>query len=142
MRSLFQILLSLAVVFGAADRGACNCGCGGVGVCCPCEHPEVMDASPEVSALSASTAPADSNCSIHESNSSPGMALPTDNQLEQRTNALLSAGKAFGSIYHFSEYLALQTQFALRLDLLRGPPRQNVTVKTNTRLAALSILRI
>jgi len=87
-------------------------------------------------------APSDSNCSPHESVNTTAVALSAENQLEQKTNAISSVGKAFAPIYVFSDYSTLQTQFALRLDLLRGPPKRGAFIKTNTRLAALSTLRI
>jgi len=153
MRPLFTFLLSLAVTFSAAGAGVelpCDCGCGNVEALCPCGHAKGNaggDSEAPVSSAPTApiipSAPVNSDCSPHEPLNSPAVAPAAENQLEQKTNTTMAqgAGKAFVSLYGFDDS-ALQTQFAMRLDVLRGPPRQSSFIKTNTRLAALSTLRI
>jgi len=136
MRSLFLLLLTLAVAFGAVREGAvsCACSCGGTEEVCPCGR----NAS-DIETPSGASVP---NCAPHASGSSYTALCPAVIQTCKKTNTALDSGKLFLSMRDFPKYSAFQPPINLRSDLLRGPPKLNAFKKTNTRLAALSTLMI
>jgi len=137
MRSVLPVILALAVAFSAAGEivmGLCACSCGEIEELCPCGHPVDNPGTPAVP-----SAPA---CSSHVPESSLAAITSSDIQIGQKTSAGLDTVKIFAPVTDFPDYSAHQRLIAMRIDLLHGPPKRCGLEKTNTRLAALSTLRI
>ena len=139
MRLALPFILALAVAFGVAGgtfTGLCACSCGAVGELCPCGNPVVP------------SAPSASGCSPYVPESLFAAIASSDIQTSQKSSAAPGTGKVFAPLLYlldlldFPQYSARQRPIALRVDLLRGPPGRRGFGKTNTRLAALSTLRI
>jgi hypothetical protein len=136
MRPLLQLVLALSVALAAAGEGIykpCACGCINAENQCPCgtsgDNPD--PSFPE--------AP----CRVHQTPDSSQAAICSgDIQIVKKSKSAAGWGGLIMPMGGMPEYSAHQPMIALRIDLLHGPPREAGFEKTNTRLAALSTLRI
>ncbi|MDR2698039.1 MAG: hypothetical protein LBB40_06155 [Holophagales bacterium] len=134
---MFSLLLTLAVAFGSAGENVaffCDCGCEGAEEVCPCGHTGSNTEMPSDASVP--------NCATHTNRSSHTAVYSAVIQTGKKANTASDTGKLFVSARDFPEYSAFQFPITPHPDLMRGPPKLNGFEKTNTRLAALSTLRI